>query len=621
VAEKNFLVSAFVGGGRVSLPRSYPWVWPWVTCRFEEFNSEGGSSVAVGLSLDKMDEEENKWGCEACTFLNRDGASACEICGTPNPRVSSTGPGGDGNAAGDAPGYWSCKACTMQNPLGAFACHLCHTVDEDQRSKVRASGDGAGDNGLSPALLDRLAKDRHYSLQDYLTKLCHNLALAAAEAEQGISRQSIDKAYIPILLGLMSNPSRIGGPDVPLQACRAVNYFLQIGAGSEVGAQRGMRIYALCITCAAAAASAEYQELGQEAVSGVDLLCRISPEYVKELAETDIGEGGVRVLASFVKAVYRTSPNRHSKTSSSPVGAGVGGAMVRGSSIDDDGGGNWNSGGGAGAGAEAAVGKAMGLLIPLLNYRTASSRTSSAASAAAAAAVAAGVSTTGGGGGIGGGGAGVGTEDDLEAVVGALLAALRRGSIANREAALSALGSKVLPRLGAPGSRAWVALGGPEREWLGELVTDEGLLVAAIADRSPQGASCHVWALMLAYRLLASSPELMSLALQPSCPLLPAVLGALGRGGSRASGRGSGACGGGGGGGAGGDAAGAAVAHRRRDSVSSTGSATSPSTPRLGPRTPRSGKKQSVEGQGLLGEGDAAGRSGLAALRIVGLVS
>lgn len=57
----------------------------------------------------------------------------------------------------------------------------------------------------------------------------------------------------------MSDPGSRRGPDVPLQACRALNYFLQIGAAGDVGVQRGMRIYALCITCAATAGTVEYQ--------------------------------------------------------------------------------------------------------------------------------------------------------------------------------------------------------------------------------------------------------------------------------------------------------------------------------------------------------------------------
>lgn len=42
----------------------------------------------------------------------------------------------------------------------------------------------------------------------------------------------------------------------------------------------------------------------------MDLLCRTSAEFLRELAETDIGGGGGRVLASFVRGVYRSSGGR-----------------------------------------------------------------------------------------------------------------------------------------------------------------------------------------------------------------------------------------------------------------------------------------------------------------------
>lgn len=60
------------------------------------------------------------------------------------------------------------------------------------------------------------------------TKICHTLALAAAEAETGMSRPNIDRAFIPVLLELMSDPGSRRGPDIPLLACRALNYFLQV---------------------------------------------------------------------------------------------------------------------------------------------------------------------------------------------------------------------------------------------------------------------------------------------------------------------------------------------------------------------------------------------------------
>lgn len=46
----------------------------------------------------------------------------------------------------------------------------------------------------------------------------------------------------------------VGTPPPPLFCCSA-----QIGAAGDVSVQRGMRTYALCITCAATAGTAEYQ--------------------------------------------------------------------------------------------------------------------------------------------------------------------------------------------------------------------------------------------------------------------------------------------------------------------------------------------------------------------------
>lgn len=218
------------------------------------------------------------------------------------------------------------------------------------------------------------------------------------------------------------------------------------------------------------------------------------------------------------------------------------------------------------------------------------------------------------------GGGGVAGDHELEAVLDALLAVLRRGSTSNREAALAALGSKVLPRLGG------AAAGG--REWLGELITDEELLVAAIQDRSLRGAACHQRALGLTYQLLASAPELMSLALEPWCPLLPAVLDALDDGGGGVvSGVGGGdlsAAGsrlsGGTAGLDGSSSSGADVA----GTGGSGGGGVAPGTPRSAPRTPRlsglSGDRRGMRGAAAGADADAAARSGLAVLRIVGLV-
>lgn len=56
----------------------------------------------------------------------------------------------------------------MQNPSVTFTCHVCGTVDEAQRAKAKEAGDGAAEDGVTPALLARLSRDGHFSLQNYL---------------------------------------------------------------------------------------------------------------------------------------------------------------------------------------------------------------------------------------------------------------------------------------------------------------------------------------------------------------------------------------------------------------------------------------------------------------------
>lgn len=58
----------------------------------------------------------------------------------------------------------------MQNPSVTFTCHLCGTVDEGRRAKAKEAGDGGGEDGVSPALLARLSRDGHFSLQNYLVR-------------------------------------------------------------------------------------------------------------------------------------------------------------------------------------------------------------------------------------------------------------------------------------------------------------------------------------------------------------------------------------------------------------------------------------------------------------------
>lgn len=46
---------------------------------------------------------------QACTFHNRDGASSCEMCGTPNPSISAGGAGAAGADDDSSAAYWSCQ--------------------------------------------------------------------------------------------------------------------------------------------------------------------------------------------------------------------------------------------------------------------------------------------------------------------------------------------------------------------------------------------------------------------------------------------------------------------------------------------------------------------------------
>lgn len=58
----------------------------------------------------------------------------------------------------------------MQNPSVTYTCHICGTVDENRRAKAKEAGEGGTEDGVSPTLLARLARDGHFSLQNYLVR-------------------------------------------------------------------------------------------------------------------------------------------------------------------------------------------------------------------------------------------------------------------------------------------------------------------------------------------------------------------------------------------------------------------------------------------------------------------
>ncbi|CAM9315380.1 unnamed protein product, partial [Phaeothamnion confervicola] len=494
---------------------------------------------------------EEPWDCKACTFSNAHGGVTCEMCGT-----GRADGGADAASAvtrtDESDSYWACGACTMQNVAGTFTCHMCGTIDAEQQSRAEVAGAGAG-GGLSPQLLRKLAADRHFSLPGYLTELCHSLALAVAEAEAGMGRPSFDHAYIRVLLGVMDDVPRLGA-DAPLLACRALNYMLQCGGShvAEVGAQGGVAAYLRCLahsSGAAAAAGPSARELGQEAISGVDLLCRSSIERFRELSDAGGGAGGLEVLTRFIEAAYpgggaiavrrRSSWGGGGGGSSGGLGGGGsgggGGGGSAGTAMADE---NKRGGGsaGAGPGAEKATAKALSLLRLLLDLRWPAvplGDLSPAGGATADGTV--GVATVGtartadGSAGLGGGGLlhlGTSGHCELDEVTSALLTVVRGAGDGNRETVLSLLGTKVAPRLLAlgPNGHRPIAEASP---WLTMLLVDPLLLPAAVSDLSPAASGSHLAALDLTYQIASASPSLCAFFLSDTCPLLPAVLGLL----------------------------------------------------------------------------------------------
>jgi hypothetical protein len=130
----------------------------------------------------------------------------------------------------------------MQNVSGTFACFMCGTVDEAQRALAVSSSSGSSrsssgtnSSGMTPALLEQLARDAHFSLTTHLTELVHRLALISAQAEAGMGRVTQDPAYIRVLINIMKSycaqPAAAGSSqETPLLACRGLNYYLSLGA-------------------------------------------------------------------------------------------------------------------------------------------------------------------------------------------------------------------------------------------------------------------------------------------------------------------------------------------------------------------------------------------------------
>jgi hypothetical protein len=110
-----------------------------------------------------------------------------------------------------------------------------NTVDEAQRalavssssssSSSSRSSSGTNSSGMTPALLEQLARDAHFSLITHLTELVHRLALISAQAEAGMRRVTQDPAYIRVLINIMKSycaQSAVAAAAAALCAVRAV---------------------------------------------------------------------------------------------------------------------------------------------------------------------------------------------------------------------------------------------------------------------------------------------------------------------------------------------------------------------------------------------------------------
>ena len=80
--------------------------------------------------------------CPHCTFVNKQGATLCAVCGLPLAKASGPKHGGTGTT-------WSCLACTMLNEGGVCVCAVCGTERPGSNSGGVASKPTGSDAGSS----------------------------------------------------------------------------------------------------------------------------------------------------------------------------------------------------------------------------------------------------------------------------------------------------------------------------------------------------------------------------------------------------------------------------------------------------------------------------------------
>ena len=91
------------------------------------------------------------WNCEACTFVNEPGATACSMCGTAAPGIAAA-PAAVPTTSGES---WECPSCTFVNTAGSTKCEMCGTARSGpppDSSTPTASTAAAADPMAQPVL-------------------------------------------------------------------------------------------------------------------------------------------------------------------------------------------------------------------------------------------------------------------------------------------------------------------------------------------------------------------------------------------------------------------------------------------------------------------------------------
>jgi len=272
------------------------------------------------------------WTCPVCTFINPKLRWDCEMCGGYQPSANGgpqTGAGEQDSAEQGRIEPWACKACTIINEPHSYICSMCGTENDELKALLGTKASSE----LTPTLLLKLAEGKHFSLQEKLVELSHEMALAVAMHEEGpgfrhtllaqnlelsgflsgISRHfnqcEVNMDYLVPLMTIMSESSQ-HSHEVAMLACRTLNCFLRLDPSCIKGVKAGkdqeeaLDIYIICLTEMTYENQSSAWELAAEAVVGVDLICRASATHLRQLYLLGGLETVIKCLVNFEERNY-----------------------------------------------------------------------------------------------------------------------------------------------------------------------------------------------------------------------------------------------------------------------------------------------------------------------------